>query len=213
MVDENPTPKSDKAERPHVMVDKLADGYVPPGHDVLDPHSERFAQFLADGLDAGEAYALAGYAGGAANGRRKKASPIIKRRVAEILVHRQSIIDQASHRLADKVVLTKEWVIERLIENVNRAMTIKEVEINGQKVGTFEYNGSVANAALHLLGKEVGMFKQIVGGRIGLYEISDQPLTADEWAAAHTEPMLELTAEPGAREPMDIAADGSPILR
>ena len=46
------------------------------------------------------------------------------------------------------VGLPKEWVIERLMENVNRAMQAQEV-CNA---------GSVANKALELLGKELGMF-------------------------------------------------------
>jgi phage terminase small subunit len=56
-------------------------------------------------------------------------------------------------------LLTKQWVIDTLIQNVQRAMQAEAVtDREGVETGEFTYNGAVANRALELLGKEVGMF-------------------------------------------------------
>ena len=49
-------------------------------------------------------------------------------------------------RVAERAAVTKVWVIDKLVENVEKAMTAK----NGS---------SVANRALELLGQEIGMFR------------------------------------------------------
>jgi phage terminase small subunit len=94
---------------------------------------ERFAQELAKGRSALEAYEIAGYKPNRGNASVLKANPIISGRVAELQT-----------RMVAEVVLTKEWIIEQLIENV------KKDKENG--------SGAVANKALELLGREKGMF-------------------------------------------------------
>ena len=62
-------------------------------------------------------------------------------------------------------------MIEKLVENVDRAMHTEPVRRksgDGEKevTGEYVYNGSVANKALELLGKELGVFidrKEISG--------------------------------------------------
>ena len=54
-------------------------------------------------------------------------------------------------------------MIEKLVENVDRAMQAEPVRRktdDGEKevTGEYVYNGSVANKALELIGKELGMF-------------------------------------------------------
>jgi hypothetical protein len=48
-------------------------------------------------------------------------------------------------RVGERVALTKSWVLDKLVENVEKAMTVKG-------------GSSVANRALELIGKEIGMF-------------------------------------------------------
>jgi DUF438 domain-containing protein len=49
--------------------------------------------------------------------------------------------------------------MRRLQENVERAMSIEPVlDGKGHPTGVYKYQGSVANRALELLGKELGMF-------------------------------------------------------
>ena len=109
---------------------------------------ELFAQELAKGKTADEAYELAGYKPDRGHASRMASNGNICARVEELL-----------GRAADGVVLTKQWVIERLIENVDRAMQAEEVkDSKGIATGEYRYDGSVANRALELLGKEKGMF-------------------------------------------------------
>ena len=59
----------------------------------------------------------------------------------------------------ERVALTKTWVLDRLIENVDRAMQHQAIAgADGNETGQYRYEGAVANRALELLGKELGMF-------------------------------------------------------
>jgi hypothetical protein len=62
--------------------------------------------------------------------------------------------------VADKIMVTREWVIEKLAENVERAMEpVAVVDRRGMPTGEYRHEGSVADKALELLGKELGMFR------------------------------------------------------
>ena len=54
---------------------------------------------------------------------------------------------------------TVEWVVARLVENVERAMQLEPTtDGEGKPTGEHVYQGSVANKALELLGRHAGMF-------------------------------------------------------
>jgi phage terminase small subunit len=126
---------------------------------LLNPKHERFAQELASGKSAEEAHGLAGYKASRSGASQLKQNINISNRIAEILVERESIHAQATADAVKSVGLTKQWVIETLMENVARSMQAKSVKTEeGQTIGEYQYQGSVANRALELLGKEVGMF-------------------------------------------------------
>jgi len=109
---------------------------------------ERFAQGLAAGKSADEAFVEAGFRANRGNASTLKSKQNIQARVAELL-----------SRVTAGVVLTRQWVIERLIENANRAMQAEAVkDHDGEPSGEYRYEGSVANRALELLGKELSMF-------------------------------------------------------
>jgi hypothetical protein len=58
------------------------------------------------------------------------------------------------------VALTRKWVIEKLMANAERAMQGEPVlDKWGVPTGVYRYEGGVANKALELLGKGLGMFK------------------------------------------------------
>ena len=60
---------------------------------------------------------------------------------------------------AEKVGLTAEFVLSGLITNYERAMQAEEVVLkDGTRTGEYVYQGSVANRALELLGKHLGLF-------------------------------------------------------
>jgi phage terminase small subunit len=129
---------------------------------LRNPRYERFAQGLAEGKPAYQAYIDAGFAkvGAAQSASRLKSQRAgIRERVAEILQEREQI-DAAGTQLAiERTAIDKGWVIERLRENVERAMQARPVlDRAGNPTGCYVYNGAAANRALELLGKEMGMF-------------------------------------------------------
>ena len=86
--------------------------------------------------------------------------------------------------MVEGVILTREWVIERLIENANRAMELKDGSVA---------NGSVANRALELLGKELGMFVEHSENRNVNYIVSPE-MPPEEWEAKYCEPLPPLNS-------------------
>jgi phage terminase small subunit len=136
---------------------------------------EAFAHGLARGLSATEAYVNAGYKDSRSSASRLSTNANIVARVAEL-----------QQMAAQGVVIDRQWVIARLTENVERAMQIQQVMQGGKPTGEYRYDGAVANKALELLGKEIGMFVERSENVNTNYNISDEPLTADEWEAEHT---------------------------
>ena len=109
---------------------------------------ELFAQGLAKGLSADAAYQAAGYKRDRGNAARLTANDSIHKRVAEI-----------QGKAAEKAEVTKAWVMARLKEIVERAMqAVQVLDHDGNPTGEYTYQGNVANKALELLGKEIGMF-------------------------------------------------------
>ena len=124
---------------------------------------EKFAQALAQGMSAAEAYRESGY-----NGDRTAASRLSTN------VNVQSRVAELKERAAANVSLTREWVIEQLIDNV--------------KLGKSDGNLAAANKALELLGKELSMFidrSESLNTNVS-YVISGEPIEdADEWLEAN----------------------------
>jgi len=68
-------------------------------------------------------------------------------------------VDAKLKEIADKCDVTVEFVLNGLMENYRRAMTLVEVlDKEGKPTGVFEYEGAVANRALELMGKHLAMF-------------------------------------------------------
>lgn len=86
---------------------------------------------------------------------------------------------------ADKAVLTEEWVISRLMTNVERAMQAEAVRNgDGEASGEYKYEGNVANRALELLGKKLGIFVEKVDLNATHSGLGDDDLDARIAAAA-----------------------------
>ena len=111
---------------------------------LVNPRHEQFVQALLRGLSLTEAYISAGYVSSNASSSaiRLSKEPKIAIRHAEC---RQFIQDNT----VESIVLTRNWVIDELIDNVKRC---KKAE-NGKR-----FDSAGANKALELLGKELGMF-------------------------------------------------------
>jgi hypothetical protein len=105
-----------------------------------------------------KAYSAAGFAGqGAAqSASRLSKTPVVAARIAELRADWSSTTVQ-------RAVVDRTWVLARLRENVERSMQVVEVNSrSGKPTGVFKYDGMVANRALELLGKELGMFRDAV---------------------------------------------------
>lgn len=131
-----------------------------PSMPVLqNPKHEIFAQELAKGKSASEAHTVAGYSPNRWNAATLSREEHIQSRVSELLTERKEIHRQGVERAVERVSLTKEWVIEGLMENAQRALQREAVlDDDGKPIGEYHYQGNVANRAFELLGKELGMF-------------------------------------------------------
>jgi phage terminase small subunit len=112
--------------------------------------SARFIEEYLIDLNAKQAAIRAGYSPKSAEVQASKMLRIPK--VADELTRRRTAI-------SDKLEITQEWVIKKLVDNVERAMQAEPVlSVDGTPTGVYNYAGSVANGALTLLGKHLGMF-------------------------------------------------------
>jgi len=156
---------------------------------LSNPKHERFAQELAKGKSAEESYALAGFSPNRGNASVLKHKQNILDRVSEILDERESIHAQATAEAIKATALTKAWVIETLMENVAKAMQAKAMtDDEGNTIGEFQYQGSVANKALELLGKEIGMFvDRSINENVNTnYVVSGEPVdNVEDWEREH----------------------------
>lgn len=156
---------------------------------LANPKHERFAQELAKGKTAEESYALAGFKPNRGNASVLKHKQNILDRVTEILDEREFIHAQATADAVKSTALTKAWVIETLMENVAKAMQAKAMTNDeGETIGEFQYQGSVANKALELLGKEIGMFvDRSLNENVNTnYVVSGEPVdNVEDWEREH----------------------------
>ena len=120
---------------------------------------ETYAQALAARKSQVAAYAEAGYATSRSGPSALAKDPRIVARVDEIMRERETVASRGMLTAIVETGISKGYVLQRLQENVERAMTIIAVrDEEGQPTGEYRYDGAVANRALELLGKELGMF-------------------------------------------------------
>lgn len=103
---------------------------------------EAFAHGLARNKTCRVAYVEAGYRDNCKNANRLKLNEAV---IARVAVLRQ-LVENMRAVTTHKIMLTREWVIEQLIDNVFLAKAQEKPDLAG------------ANKALHLLGLELGMY-------------------------------------------------------
>lgn len=132
---------------------------------VLDnQRHEAFAQHLAKGMSADEAYQRAGYKQNRGNAIRMKANERIMKRVDELT---QSI----SETVIDQTAITRSWVLGKL-----HSIATKQEE----------KAPAAANRALELIGKELGMFVERSENVNHNYGVTDEPASEDEWTERYS---------------------------
>lgn len=139
---------------------------------LTNPRRELFCQIMAGGKTTKiSAYEKAGFARDKDNCMRLAKAPEV---IVRIKYLRDVAVDKATDAIADTIIkeeLTKQWVLDRLMLNAKIAMgeatRRKRVQtkttrgkIGYVEMDVLEPSASAANAALKLLGMEVGMFAQ-----------------------------------------------------
>jgi methyltransferase-like protein len=156
---------------------------------LANPKHERFAQELSKGSSAAQSYQDAGFKPNRHNAATLAHKQHILDRVTELLAEREFVHAQATADAVKATGLTKEWVIETLKENVARAMQAKSAtNEDGETIGEYQYQGSVANKALELLGKEIGMFvDRTISENVNTnYVVSGEPVdNVEDWEREH----------------------------
>ena len=95
----------------------------------------------------------------------------------------------APAKAIEKVALTQEWVLTRLMENAERALQhVAVLDRDGKPTGEYRYDGNVANRALELLGKHRGMF-------IDRHEVG-QPNQFADWTDEELEAFIKSGTKP-----------------
>ena len=145
---------------------------------LTNQRHELFAQELAKGKSADEAYITAGYKPNRHNASTLKSKQTVSNRVAELLTPRAEMISQVTQKAADELGMSKAWVMARLKENAERALQAVPVTDSEGNIIEYKYEGNVANRALELLGKEIGMFitRTEVGNPGDFSEMTDEAL-------------------------------------
>lgn len=123
----------------------------------LNPRQARFVDEYPIDLNGRRAAIRAGYS---ENGADVQAVRLLKDpRIAAAIAAKRA-------KISEKAEVTQEYVLARLTENVERAMQVEPVrDREGNETGEYTYQGAVANRALELLGKHLGMFSENVNLR------------------------------------------------
>jgi len=118
------------------------------------PLREKFCQNVAiQGMKGGAAYMAAGFTTKNASRASHGASALRKR--IEIANRIEALLE----RQAEYALETREWVDAQLKEVVNRCMQkVPVLDRHGKPTGVWKFDGKNANQALHLMGKDRGMF-------------------------------------------------------
>lgn len=109
-----------------------------------NPRHELFAQSIAKGENASQAYVSAGFRPSRANACRLQQDERIQQRVADLLADRAKKDVRAAEKAVESLALSRKWVLSRLVINAEGALA--------------RHDGATANRALELIGKEQGMF-------------------------------------------------------
>ena len=149
----------------------------------LTPKQEAFVLAYIKTGNASEAYRQTYSTNASAKTIHEKASRLLAE--GKVRARSEVLRGKVTQRAVEKTAISKAWVIEKLVENVERAMQAEPVRRktgDGEEevTGEFVYNGSVANKALELIGKELGMFidRKEIGDPGEFERMSDEELRA-----------------------------------
>jgi hypothetical protein len=136
---------------------------IAPGSKPLSPPQyETFARAVAMGKKHRAAAIAAGYQARDASARGSKLAKTAK--IRQRIEYLQKQVADAS---VLKTALTKDWVLERLMECANRAMQgVAVLDEEGNQVGQWRFDGSTATRSLQLLGQHLALFTQRIEEKV-----------------------------------------------
>ena len=123
---------------------------------------ELFCQAIVSGRTACDAYVAAGY-------KRSNSSPYQLLENSRI----KERIDELRTLQVEKIVLSKQYAIEAIIENLEKALGRRPVKVGKDASEIYVYRGDVANRALQMIGHELELFtekKEIIAHSIGEFK-------------------------------------------
>lgn len=124
---------------------------------ALNPRQQKFVDGYLAGKPAYQAYIDAGYKVKDRRNAESNSSALLRNPKIS------AIVEAAEAKAIETAGISVVWVIQRLVENVKRAMTPEQVlDREGNPTGRWTWNGSIANRSLELLGKHLGMFSNRV---------------------------------------------------
>src|SRR5690606_23753564 len=140
----------------------------------LTPKQQRFVEEYLVDLNATQAAIRAGYSA-------KTADVAGPRLLGNVRVAAAIAAGRAAP--TERTAVSQDYVVTRLREYVERSMqAVPCLDRDGNHTGEYQYAGSVANRALELLGKHLGMFVErhehtgADGGPIEVAELTDAEL-------------------------------------
>lgn len=127
----------------------------------LNDRQVRFVWGIVAGKPASRAYSDAGY-----KGKGNSAEANASRLLRKDKVH--AALTRAREEVAERTCTDQDFVMDELRRVYERAMQITPVTNNkGEFLGEYQFQGNVANKALELMGKHIGMFNdklEVSGG-------------------------------------------------
>lgn len=121
---------------------------------------EKFAQLVASGKSADEAYQEAGYKRARQNAHRMMTNDDITSRIAEL-----------QNKAAEKHEITRDKITEMLLKDWKAAHECKQI--------------GAARAASESLGRLHGFYIEKRDDNVTFKDVTDKPMTADEWETAY----------------------------
>jgi phage terminase small subunit len=142
---------------------------------LLNQKHEQFAQKVAGGMSATQAYIECGYSekGAAGSASQLQNNPKVAKRIGEL---KEAIAKVATKHSG----IDKAWVMQKLVEITKMGMAAEPVtDEEGNPIGEYKQNLAAANKSVELIGKELGMFIDRKEIRTGpLQDVPDEQLDA-----------------------------------
>jgi len=139
----------------------------------LTPKQKRFVEEYLVDLNATAAARRAGYS---QRGNTARQQGYYNLTVPAI----QEALTKAQAKRSKRTELTQDYVLNGLKTNAERAAQAEPVtDAEGNPVGEYRYEGAVANRALELLGKHLGMFADrlhVEGPMLDLSKLTDEEI-------------------------------------